>query len=155
MKSPGLKKLLWSTFGDLADDQLLALTIYGESRGEPREGRIAVGTVILERVDNRDWDGKTIKEVCLMPYQFSCFLPGDPNFKLLAGIAADYDVALLKMPALDRCDGIARGLLDGTIPRDPLLADHNCTQYKAVGCEAAWSNKMRLLVAIGRHEFFV
>ena len=50
-------------FGFLSDDKLLCLTIYAEARGEPREGKIAVGSVILERVDHRNWDGKNIKEV--------------------------------------------------------------------------------------------
>jgi hypothetical protein len=155
MNSMELKRLLRATFGDLADDQLLALIIYGESRGESREGKIAVGTVILERVDHRDWDGKTIKEVCLMPYQFSCLLPFDPNFKQLALIASNFDAALMKSDVLTTCHGIARGLLDGTVERDPLLSGHHCLQYKVVGCKAAWADKMRLISIIGHHEFFI
>ncbi|MFA6290133.1 MAG: cell wall hydrolase [Victivallales bacterium] len=155
MKTSDLKKLLYSTFGDLRDDQLLGLVDYGESRGEPREGQIAVGTVILERVDHRDWDGKTIKEVCLLPYQFSCLLPDDPNFKQLALIASGFEAALMKSSVLTGCHEIAKGLLDGTIPRNPLLAEHHCMQYKVVGCKAAWADKMRLILIIGHHEFYV
>ena len=59
------------------------LTIYGEARGELNVGRIAVGSVILERIDLQGWMGKTIQQVCLMPYQFSCYLPDDPNFHWL------------------------------------------------------------------------
>ena len=155
MKPSGYKKILWETFGDLTDDQLMALVIYGESRGESREGQIAVGTVIMERVDHREWDGTTIKGVCLLPYQFSCLLPADPNFKQLALIASDFDVALMKSESLSNCYGIARGLLAGTIERNQLLAEHHCVQYKAVGCPAAWADKMRLLTIIGSHEFYI
>jgi spore germination cell wall hydrolase CwlJ-like protein len=67
MKTSDLKELLLDTFGHLSDKQLMALTIYGEARGEAKEGKVAVGSVILERVEHRRWDGETIPEVCLMP----------------------------------------------------------------------------------------
>jgi spore germination cell wall hydrolase CwlJ-like protein len=67
MKTPDLKKLLDQRFGHLSDDRLLALTIYGEARKKSREGKIAIASVVLERVEHRNWDGQTIKEVCLMP----------------------------------------------------------------------------------------
>jgi N-acetylmuramoyl-L-alanine amidase len=154
MKSSELKRLLYQTFGDLADDQLLALAMYGEARGESMEGKVAMGSVVLERVDHRDWDGKTIKEVLLLNYQFSAFLPNDPNFKQLALIASDFDAALMKSAALSVCYDVARGLLNGTIPRDPIIAAHNICQYKVIGCPAAWADKMRLVATIGAHEFY-
>lgn len=154
MKTDELKKLLLATFGHLADDQLGALTLFGEARGESREGKIAVGTVILERVDHRDWDGKTVKEVCLMPYQFSCFLPADPNFKVLRQIAENWQASIEHLGALIRCHDIFAGLMSGTIPRDPIVAANHCTQYLTVDCDAAWEKKMRRVATIGRHEFY-
>jgi len=50
-------------FDSLEPWQAMGLCIEREAGGEPREGKIAVATVILERVDHRSWDGKTIKEV--------------------------------------------------------------------------------------------
>lgn len=41
-------------FGKLSPSEILALTLYGEARGESREGKIGVGTVILERVQHRN-----------------------------------------------------------------------------------------------------
>ena len=38
-------------FEALSERDLMGLCIFQEAKGEPREGRIAVGTVILERVD--------------------------------------------------------------------------------------------------------
>jgi len=154
MTALDLKKILYATFGSLTDDRLLALTIYGEARGESREGKIAVGSVILERVDHRDWDGRTIKEVCLMPWQFSCFLPQDPNFKPLAFIADDFDLALQKSDSLRACYDIARGLLGGAIPRDAIIAEHHATQYKTIDCKASWAAKMRKVATVNHHEFF-
>lgn len=77
----------------LSAAQIMALTIYGEARGESTEGKIAVGSVILERVDHRLWDGRTIQEVCLRKWQFSCFLENDRNFGRLLNIAENWDAA--------------------------------------------------------------
>ena len=155
MKKSELKSTLWDTFGHLSEAQLMALTIYGEARGEEREGKIAVGSVILERVDNRDWDGKTLHEVCLMPWQFSCFLPGDPNFKALKLIAEDWDTKIARSKVMSECYSIASGLMDGTIPRTPTIAEKNVCQYKTKAAKAAWANKMERVAVIGHHEFYV
>lgn len=96
-------------FGHLEPDQIMGMTIYAEARGEARYGRIAVGTVILERVDHRDWDGKTIEEVCLMPYQFSCYLPSDINRPMLKAIANSFSDYYEKSKPFCDCYEIARG----------------------------------------------
>lgn len=154
MKTAELAKILNATFGHLSDEQILALTLYGEARGEPHEGRIAVGSVILERVDHRDWDGKTIQEVCLKPYQFSCFLPSDPNFAKLKAIAEDWEHGLLDSAPLQKCHAVAKGLLNGVIPRDPVIAAHHCTQYCAIDAQPDWKKTMRLIGTVSRHEFY-
>jgi N-acetylmuramoyl-L-alanine amidase len=64
---------------------IMARTIYGEARGEyyHREGGvaslIAVGNVIMNRLHAKDRYGSTVKEVCLKPWQFSCWNNNDPN----------------------------------------------------------------------------
>lgn len=154
MKASALKELLLSTFGHLSDAQLMALTIYGEARGEQYEGRVAVGSVILERVEHRNWDGKTVSEVCLMPYQFSCFLPDDPNYPALKLIAQDWDGKIMRSPILRDCHNIANLLLTGTIPRTAEIADNQVTQYKTIKCRADWTKKMKKVATIGNHEFY-
>jgi N-acetylmuramoyl-L-alanine amidase len=57
----------------------MAKTVWGEARGESVKGQIAVAWVIKNRADNPRWWGKTIEEVCLKKYQFSCWLESDPN----------------------------------------------------------------------------
>jgi N-acetylmuramoyl-L-alanine amidase len=154
MKRSDLKELLLTTFGNLTDYQLMALTIYGEARGEKYEGKVAVGSVILERVDHRDWDGKNIHEVCLMPYQFSCFLPDDPNFQALKLIADDWDNKIKQSQSLRDCLNITGLLLTQSINRTPEIAKYHATQYKTIKCEAAWSKKMKLVATIGNHTFY-
>jgi len=154
MKSAELKSMLWEIFSGLTEAQIMALTIYGEARGESREGKIAVGSVILERVDHREWDGNTIHEVCLMPYQFSCYLPGDPNFQALRLIAQDWETKAMRSMAMSECYQVAVGLIDGTIPRTPEIAAAHCCQYKTKKASAAWAKKMKVILTIDQHEFY-
>lgn len=62
---------------------LLTMCVYGEARGEVYEGKLAVAQVIMNRVAKGGWYGKSIKDVVLKPYQFSCFNTWDPNFPKL------------------------------------------------------------------------
>ena len=154
MKRDELQKLLNDTFGHLDDKQLMALTIYGEARGEGREGMIAVGSVILERVDHRGWDGDTIKSVCLMPWQFSCFLPEDPNFHSLKLTANNFAAQFRQSDILRKCFAVASDLIDGTLARTPEIAKHNATQYCTAAVNPNWKTKMKLVATVGHHEFY-
>jgi hypothetical protein len=144
------------SFWKLDERQILALAIYGEARGEPAEGKIAVGSVILERVDHRAWDGKTVHEVCLKKYQLSCFNPGDPNRGKLLNLAEHWDESMVTDPALNDCYTIASGLLDGTIPRTPEIAASHCCQYltKAAKKGVDWWTGMDLVLTVRNHEFY-
>lgn len=144
-------------FGHLDDDQIMGLTIYAEARGEPRKGRIAVGTVILNRAENRKWDGETILETCLWPYQFSCYNLDDPNRPMLKRIAEDWDFHFAKSKPLQDCYTVARGLIAGTIARDKDL--ENVCQYlnpkDAAEAKEKWlKSGMELVKVVGNHEFF-
>jgi hypothetical protein len=149
-------------FEALTDWQLLGLNIEREAGGEPREGRIAIGTITLERVDHRKWDGNTIQEVILWPWQFSWTMPeaGEDYYEVAVRIARNFDSFYALSKPLAECVAIARGLIDGTIPRDPDLKD--CFQYlnpKASKSAAKTKSKwlaagMTIIKKIGKHEFF-
>ncbi len=143
------------SFLKLTPAQIMALTIYGEARGESAEGKIAVGSVILERVDHRGWDGKTIPEVCLKRKQFSCFNENDPNYGKLLNIAENWDAAMATDMALNECWGIAVGLISGNIDRTPEIAAAHCCQYATrTGRQAVnWDDKMEIVIEIGGHVF--
>ena len=71
------------------DIDILARTIFGEARGEYNrpDGGIAalivIANVVMNRLKQGGWFGSTIKEVCLKPWQFSCWNKNDPNLALL------------------------------------------------------------------------
>lgn len=58
------------------DKAVLIKTIWGETRGETSRGRMAVVHVILNRryKTNPFFKNKTISQLCLKKYQFSCWL---------------------------------------------------------------------------------
>jgi hypothetical protein len=73
-------------FDDLS---VMARTVFGEARGEPYQGRLAVAHVILNRVRAGGWFGASVSEVCLKRWQFSCWNPGDPNRARLFQVELD------------------------------------------------------------------
>ncbi len=72
------------------ETKVIAITILAEARGEGQAGMYAVAAVIAQRAHER---GQTPKEICLKPYQFSCW-----NGKSLKGMVpqAEYAIALAK-----------------------------------------------------------
>jgi len=160
-------------FKALMPAQLMGLCIEREAGGEPRAGKIGVGTIILERVDHRDWDGKTIHEVILKRWQFSWTMP-EPDkraktyYEESVNIAKHFDdmVAYSSRRSLLECYEIAKGLLSGEIQRDPEIAAAHCCEYVAADYRKfmdahpekkcnRWWQKMKLLKTVGNHEFYV
>ena len=143
-------------FGHLADGELMGLTIDGEAEGEIIEGKVAVGTVILCRVEHRAWDGKNIREVCLLPKQFSCFNPGAATRPRLERYADDFPAAVAAHKALADCHAVAQGLLTGVIRKDMDLWDAKCCQYLTTEAKkhCQWWKKMRFVKKVGGHEFY-
>lgn len=155
-------------FNALTDWQLMGLCIEREAGGEPYEGRVAVGTVILERVDHRDWDGDTIKEVILWPWQFSWTMPqaGKEYYGEAVRIAGNWIEEYRDRKTLQECCRIASDMIAHVIMRDADIAAAHCCEYVAGKYRRwmdshptvkgnRWWKRMNLLKVIGGHEFYV
>ena len=59
----------------------MAVTVWGEARGEGAKGMEYVAWVIRNRCRRY---GKPVREIVTAPHQFSCWNANDPNRKLLA-----------------------------------------------------------------------
>lgn len=125
---------------------IVAKTLYGEARGEGREGLIAVAWVIKNRADNPGWWGKSIELVCLKPYQFSCWNADDPNAPYLRGRK------LIPPREYMRCREAAVAVLEGHEP-DPT---NGATHYYSTSMKKPpkWANSGTKTTQIGRHIFF-
>ena len=133
------RSILWSE----SDVLILARTIYGEVRGEDDEAKIAVANVVMNRVRNPKWWGKTVKEVCLVRKQFSCFNFGDPNFAELVNIT-------IKNKVFQVCFGIAYSVMKG------LLHDNTngATHYHNKDIDTVWDDKMSIALKLGNLLFY-
>lgn len=60
-------------------------TLWGEARGEDFKGKLGVAHVILNRVEDPRWP-RTVKEVVLQRWQFSCWNENDPNKAKVLGV---------------------------------------------------------------------
>jgi hypothetical protein len=128
---------------DADEVDIMARTIYGEARGEDSKGKAAVGWVIKNRATQGGWWGDDIKEVCLKPYQFSCWNPADPNRKII-GIVGNSDRVFAQ------CLAIATGVIRGEIPDPTSEANH----YHTLSVKPFWSRGRTPTVTIGNHVFF-
>jgi N-acetylmuramoyl-L-alanine amidase len=126
------------------DLDVLARTIWGEARGEPQEGRVAVARVILNRFNSKKWFGaKTIAATCQKPWQFSCWNVNDPNrAKMLA--LSDED------PLFQACQEAARSAEAGEGP--DWLKD--CTHYHTASVSPNWAKGQKPVGRIGAHLFY-
>ncbi len=127
---------------------VLARTIWGEARGEGKEGMEAVASVILNRAQvakrlNGYWWGNTIIQVCQKPYQFSCWNKLDPNFKKLIAV----DEEDMHFATAMR---VARRAMLGFI-KD---ATYGATHYHTLNISPDWAKGQKPTTRIGHHVFY-
>lgn len=112
--------------------QLLARAIHGEARGEPYEGQVAVGAVILNRTRNPNFP-KTIAGVIYQPGAFTAVSDGQIN------IPIDNSSSAVKA---------ARDAMDGWDPTD------GCIYYwNPATATSSWIWSRQVSKKIGKHYF--
>lgn len=97
---------------ELLPDEILALTLWGEGRGEPVEGQIAIANVINNRFSAMPTKYKNIGQVCLEPRQFSCWNSNDLNYPKLLEQAKRFIDNKISDRYLMQCLYIARGIIN-------------------------------------------
>uniref|UniRef100_A0A6M3XNP8 Putative cell wall hydrolase n=1 Tax=viral metagenome TaxID=1070528 RepID=A0A6M3XNP8_9ZZZZ len=120
----------------------IALTVYGEARGESEQGKVAVAWVCLNReADSVKWNDITD------PFQFSCWNLNDPNLGAIMGILP-FNLVFAE------CLDIAYGVYFGKL-HDPTGGATN--YYAPAGMPDKnppyWAKDMQITKAIGGHIF--
>ncbi len=133
------RSVLWSENEVL----VLARTIYGEARGENDETKKAVANVVINRVKNPKWWGKTVKEVCLARKQFSCFNFSDPNFEKLIKVT-------IKDKTFQECFGIAYAAVKKLIPDNT----NGATHYHNKDIDTIWDDNMEIALELNKLVFY-
>jgi spore germination cell wall hydrolase CwlJ-like protein len=131
---------------DLRNAQhVLAGTAWGEARGDGPSGMQAVCNVVMNRVARGGWWGATVLEVCLKPWQFSCWNADDPNrakIMNLHPVDSDYAVAL----------GLALKGINGSLPDITGGAD---SYYDlSMPSPPSWAAGLEPCATIGSQAFF-
>jgi N-acetylmuramoyl-L-alanine amidase len=122
------------------DEYWLALNLYYEAASEPRIGKIAVGIVTLNRVNDPRYP-KTVKDVVTEKQQFSW-----------------YNDKIVKQPPNNvkwqECVEIAKMLLTKGVDNDILRILEGATHYHAVYVNPSWAKTKTKVVQIGQHIFY-
>lgn len=113
--------------GDL---YLLARLISAEARGEPYEGQVAVGAVVLNRVKHESFPN-SIADVIYQTEAFTCIVDGQ-----------------FDEPIADSAYRAAQDALNGSDPSYGALY-----YFNPVTATSAWIWSRPLIVEIGRHRF--
>ena len=138
--------------GNFYDDpvqMILARAIFGEARGESRDGKVAVGWVIRNRAENGRWWGTDYHGVILKPLQFSAFNQGDTNRIFV-------EDPLHRNSQQDReawyeCYGTAGQVLNSEIADTTKRADHF---YSISIPKPSWADEAKFTIQIGNHRFY-
>lgn len=145
----------------------LSLVIWGEARGEPRDGQAAVGQVVLNRVAHRYQAGDTIESAVLHPMAFSEFWCDFVGGKYTR-VAFDQDAAIaraavffnqaIRYPMIwAQIRQIAAQLLAGAFQgdRDFARIDDRTVLYANLSIsKPVWATPENQVCVIGHHTFF-
>jgi N-acetylmuramoyl-L-alanine amidase len=129
--------LLFDTFSfaqssRTSDEQLIARAINGEARGEPYEGQVAVGAIILNRVESPDFPN-TVAGVIYQPGAFTAVSDGQIN------VPIDPKSTVVKA---------ARDALNGWDPTG------GCLYYwNPATATSKWIWSRQIVKTIGKHNF--
>lgn len=111
---------------------LLARIISAESRGEPYEGQVAVGAVILNRIDHPSFPN-TIAGVIFQPLAFSCVDDGQIN-----------------EPVSDSAFRAANDAINGWDPSGGAIYYYNPDR-----ASSKWILSRTIICSIGKHKFCI
>lgn len=113
-----------------SDVALLARLISAEARGEPYEGQVAVGAVVLNRMEHPSFPN-TMSGVIYQNGAFTCVTDGQFN-----------------QPVSDTCYQAARDALNGWDPSGGAIY-----YFNPATATSSWIWSRPLIVTIGKHRF--
>ncbi len=132
---------------------IFSLTIYGEARNQPVEGKIAVANVIRNRVRTSHW-GAGYDAVCLAPHQFSCWqrVGGAVNYEALRALHLQIEQGQRPVdPALTECYAVAQETMSGRLQDNVRGATH---YFVTKSLTPLWAVGHAPVCTVGDHVFF-
>lgn len=143
------------SMANLTSQEALELTLVGEARGEPIESIVAIGSVIRNRLHNNPTKYKSYRDVCLEPFQFSCWNIDDPNKSLLDELIQKMlDGQSIDDPYIRQCLFIGKGIADWSLLDNTRGSLHYMTTKLLVEKPPSWALKRTNELVRGNHTFF-
>lgn len=142
---------------NLANDDILGLTLIGEARGEPIESIVGVASVIRNRFQLKYGGQLDYPSVCLAKNQFSCWNTNDPNYNYLLRVADLINKGLsITDISLNQCFLVAQGIIDWKIKDNTKGATHylSLNLYHSSSCPI-WAKTGKVTVTLGNHIFLI
>lgn len=125
------------------DTEILARTLYGEARAHDTEDAEAIACVVMNRVAYRNWPGD-VGDVCLQPFQFSCWNANDPNRARILKVRPGEN------PWFDECWRIAEAAIADRVPDQTRASTH----YHTPAVAPRWSRGKRPVYRTVGHLYF-
>ena len=144
------------------DLEVLARTVYGEARGEPELGRLAVANVPCNRASiaarfvethgrrHPLYGDGTVASACTTKWQFSCWNANDPNLRKLLALDLASEAAAPSFAA-------ARAALSHSEPDPSGGATHYHTAMSprdGIDWPPAWAEGQTPTATVGAHVFY-
>ena len=144
------------------DVDILSRTVYGEARGEPDIGRLAVAYVPCNRAaiaalfvaahgrNHPLYGAGTVASACTAPWQFSCWNSHDPNLPKLIALDLDSEEA-------QPCVSMALAALGRTAPDPSCGATHYHTAMPprdGMDWPPGWANGQTPTATVGAHVLY-
>lgn len=130
--------------------EMTAKTMFGEARGEfQRYGissLVAIANVIRNRYMSHNNANKSIPDICLAPYQFSCWNKDDPNYECIKDLEKNND------RIYQYCLFLAKQVLEGDICDITGGATHYYS--RRMKDPPYWAKNQTPTETIGNHIFF-
>lgn len=136
-------------FNKDSEEVLLARMIFGEARNCSDSEKIAIAYTAINRAkDGKKWNGETVKEAILKPFQYSCFNKNDSNrIKLMN--PEQYD-----RKSFEKCLQISKDVLQGRC-KD---STHGATHYHTTPVKPSWSTNTSMVnlgkIGDSKHLFY-
>ena len=128
----------------MTQQEIMALTLYGEVGNDGLPVQEALASLIMNRVKyahthHQIWWGTTPEQVCLCPFQFACWQRQE-----------DWLSAAQKTPLYQSCLRISARAIGGVL-RDNT---HGATLYHDKDEDAAWALSLVPVAQVGRLLFY-
>ena len=133
---------------DVVDAHWMALTMWGEARGQGEEAMRAVGHVIANR-SRTGAHGAYVTDTVSEAFQFSCWNPGDPNRQAMLDV-----LSLPKASKEHRLWLAARRLADEILSGRSEDPTGGALFYHSEAVAPDWSRGLAPVRRIGTHLFF-